>query len=165
MQEPRNGTRHWWLLVGAAAFLLLIVGPQLGNPFRDSANEKVISKVQRDNRNEPWMKHVTDWSSRPRGITVTTDYPPDRKASWLAAHEICSAVKQAYAKGATELPRVVVNGTDTRVSIRVDGSKHLDPRSVQLATSSKSHDYVCGITPPGDDRDSARKLDIPVYSF
>lgn len=156
---------HWPWLVAIAAVALLLVGPQLGNPLRDSANESVIKKVQRDNRGEPWMKHVTDWSSRPRGITVTTDYPPDRQPSWLAAHEICLAVKQAYAKDATELPRVVVNGTDKRVSIRVDGSKHQDPKSVQLATSSKSHDFVCGITPPQDDRKAAQKLDVPVYPF
>ena len=125
----------------------------------------MIKKVERGNQREPWMKHVTDWSPRPNDITVTTDYPPDRKASWLAAHQICSAVKRAYAKDATELPRVVVNGTDARVSIRVDGSKHRDPRSVQLASSSKSHDFVCGITPPRDDRKAAQKLDIPVYLF
>ena len=161
--KPATVHRGWWVAAGVAAALLL-VGPQLGNPLRDSANEKVLKKFEHDNRGEPWMKHVTDWSPRPN-ITVTTDYPPDRKSSWLAAYEICVAVKQAYAKDANDLPRIVVNGTETHVSIKVDGSKHRDTKGVPLATSSKAHDFVCGILPPEDDREAARKLDIPVYLY
>lgn len=146
------------------AVLLLLIGPNLGNPADHSANEKVLRKFARDNRDEPWMKHVTDWGPRPH-ITVTTDYPPDRTSSWLAAYEICAAVKQAYAKGANDLPRIVVNGTETHVSIKVDGSKHRRTKSVPLAKSSKAHDFICGILPPEDRRDAARKLDVPIYHY
>lgn len=146
------------------AVVLLLIGPHLGNPVSDSANEKVLTKFEHDNRKEPWMKHVTDSKPRP-GITVTTDYAPDRKSSWLAAYEICAAVKRAYAKGANELPRVVVNGTEARISIRVDGSKHRHDKTVQLAISAKRHGFVCGITPPEEDRRKARKLGVPVYPY
>ncbi len=157
--------QRWGWGIAAVVVVLLVVSPQFGNPLRDSANEKVIKKVERGNQREPWMKHVTDWSPRPNDITVTTDYPPDQVSSWLAAYEICQAVKRAYAKDANELPRVVVKGTDTRVLIRVDGSKHYDDKSVQLATSSRRHDFACGVTPPKDDREAVRKLDIPVYLY
>ncbi len=124
-----------------------------------------------DNRHDPWMKHVTNWHwdtdtwGSGSDITVETDYPSHRTSSWLAAYEICSSVKRAYAKGADELPDVTVKGIETHVSTRVDGSKHRRTKTVSLATSSKAHDFVCGILPPDDRREAARKLDIPVYLY
>ena len=117
------------------------------------------------------MKHVTNWRldsdtwGSGSNITVETDYPSHRKSSWLAAYEICSSVKGAYAKGADELPDVTVKGTETHVSIKVDESKQRRTSTVPLATSSKAHDFVCGILPPEDHREAARKLDIPVYLY
>ena len=152
-------------LVGGAFGLLVAVGlVGLGSSSEQSANESVMDRVKHDNRRDPWMKHVTDWDTE-RDITVGTDYPPDLKSSWLAAYEICSAVKQSYAKDANDLPTVTVNGTQTRISIMVDGSKHRHTKTVQLATSAKHHDFVCGITPPKDKRDEARKLGIPVFLY
>lgn len=142
-----------------------------GDSSTDSANATVVKRVIHDNGRDPWMKHVTSWDSDSDSwgsgskITVLTDYPSDRKASWLAAYEICSSVKRAYAKGADELPDVTVKGIETHVSTRVDGSKHRRTKTVSLATSSKTHDFVCGILPPDDYREAARRLDIPVYLY
>jgi hypothetical protein len=133
------------------------------NSSDDSPNQTVVKWVKRDNPRAPWMKHVKHWDTG-SGITVETDYSPDRPASWAAAYEICKAVKRAYAKGANELPKVTVNGARTHLWIRVDGSKHRDIDTEQLAISAKRHGFVCGITPPEDDR-RARKLGVPVYPY
>lgn len=158
-------------MAGAIGLLVVVSLVGRGDSSTDTANETVVKRVKHDNRHDPWMKHVTKWHSDSDAwgsgsdITVETDYPSHRKSSWLAAYEICSAVKRAYAKGADELPDVTVSGIERHVSTRVDGSKHRRTKTVPLATSSKRHDFVCGILPPEDDREAARKLDIPVYLY
>lgn len=147
-------------LVGNGVVLLLallLVAALVRNGCRpgissSSVHESVVELVKSDPRNEAWLEHVTDWDTR-RHLSVHTDYRPDIRSSWMVAYEICTAIKQTYANGAAELPRLRIYGTDP------DG----DARRVLLASASTAHDFVCGITPSAQARRKAASLGVPVY--
>lgn len=157
--------------MGNGVILLLVLllvlavvrnGCSVGIPSGDSPNENVVEKVKADPRNDPWLEHVTDWDTW-RNISVYTDYVPDRRSSWSVAYEICTAIRQTYARNATDLPRLRIYGTDPNVGIKIDGSKDPSPRYVQLASATSSHDFICGVTPSPEVRRRAKSMGVPVY--